>query len=271
MENLEGFKGRRLLAVDLDGTVLDTRKRLTERTKRALENANRGGFLVVPISGRIFSFLKRFQAACNLDGPVIGYNGAACMLPRSGRTLFADPVDVPLSHELLAFARARNLHINFYDKDCVYFDKAGEMADYYVKTFAVPHKLVDDLSAFGVPTIKVLLLVEAERVGAVVSEIKATFADRIDVSTSDATHVEILKAGVNKGQALRRLAAMLDLGAEDVLALGDGENDVPMLQWAGRSVAVANGHEKALAAAGEVIGHCDSEAVAGFLEAMHRQ
>jgi len=270
MEDLEAFKGRRLLAVDLDGTVLDSRKRLTERTRRALERANRGGFVVLPISGRIFDYLRSFHAACRLDGPVIGYNGAACMLPSTGKTLFADPLDAALARELLEFARERDLHVNFYDEDFVYFEKPGEMADYYVSTFKVPHKLVDDLDAFADATIKVVLLVELERVRGIADEVRRKFEGRVDVSTSDATHVEILKAGINKGTALSKLAAMLGLAPSDVLAFGDGENDVPMLRWAGRSVAVANGHRKALAAAGEVIGHCDEEAVAGFLEAMCR-
>jgi len=267
MPALDKFKGRRLLAVDLDGTVLDSRKRLTDRTKAALAHANANGFLVVPVSGRIFDYLKIFHADVGLDGPVIGYNGASCMLPETGETLFEDPIGVPLSIELLEFARKRNIHINFYDNELVYFEKQTEMSDYYIKTFGVPFRIVD-LGKFRKPTIKVVVLAAEKCVPEITRELRDCFGARIDISTSDATHVEILKAGANKGRALSRLAGMLELEREDVTAFGDGENDVSMLKWAGRSVAVANAHEKTKAVATDMIGHCDDEAVAGFLEAI---
>jgi len=266
MTELGSFGARRVVAVDLDGTALDGRKRLTERTRRALALVNRSGFLVVPVSGRIFGYLKQFHAECELDGPVIGYNGAACLLPSDDRVLFEEHIDVPLSHELLAFARERDVHVNFYSYDLVYFDRPGQMADYYVRTYGVPFEVVEDLSALGRPTVKVLMLAPETQASRIVGTLQNEFRGKIEVSLSEATHVEILKAGVDKGRALARLCGQLDIAREDVIAVGDGQNDASMIRWAGEGVAMSNAHENTREAADRVIGHCDGEALAEFLE-----
>jgi len=265
MTELESWRGRRILAVDLDNTVLDSSKRLSEPTRLALARANRAGFLVVPVSGRVFAFLKTFHASCELDGPVIGYNGASCMSPASGRVLFEEPVDPKLAERLLEFARARGAHVNFYADDLVYFDRPGPMADYYVKTFHVPFEQVADLAALGKPSVKVMLIAEADRVSALAEELKKVFAGEVDVSLSEPMHIEVLRAGVNKGRAIARLAGMIGAKAAQAIAIGDGENDVPMLRWAGRAVTVAGAHPKAIEAAEVVLGPADEDSVADFI------
>jgi len=256
--------------VDLDNTVLDSTKRLTEATRTALRDANRAGFLVLPVSGRIFDYLTRFHALCELDGPVIGYNGAACLLPAQGRMLFHEPIETPLARRILAFARERDVQVNFYVDDIVLFDRTGPMADYYVETFKVPHRVVPDLARIERPTTKMLFLVEPEKTPALSEALRAAFAGELDVSASDGTHVEILKAGVNKGAALTRLAEWLGADASQAIAIGDGENDAPMLAWAGLGVAVAGAHPRTREAADLVIGPADDESVAVFLRSLTR-
>jgi hydroxymethylpyrimidine pyrophosphatase-like HAD family hydrolase len=116
--------------------------------------------------------------------------------------------------------------------------------------------------------VKLLLRAPAPTVDELASLAHETVGDLVEVthsSTAD-TLLEMSAAGVSKGSGLAALCESLGIAADDVLAFGDMPNDLPMLRWAGHSVAVANAHPTVLAAAGEVTASCDEDGVARVLE-----
>jgi Cof subfamily protein (haloacid dehalogenase superfamily) len=233
----------KLLATDLDGTLLDSSGKIPERNKKALAEAVKKGVAVTISTGRMYNSALWFANQLGLsDTPLMCYNGS--MIRRAeGETIVHLKLDMDVARRLLAIFRERNMYVQSYIDDVLYVkDMAEEEARLYAKHFggdgqAIGDRLYDPASE---PT-KLLAMTEGlESSNAMIKEFRKTFGDRLYVTSSNENFVEMMNPSANKGKCLEKLADILGISMEDILAIGDGENDADMIKCAGIGIAMAN-------------------------------
>jgi Cof subfamily protein (haloacid dehalogenase superfamily) len=255
----------RLVAVDLDGTLIGADLRVSDTDRNAIARATAAGIEICIATGRLFSAGLPFAQALGLTGFLIPLNGAA-VFDVSARTMVrAVPLDISVAREALISLRAAGFRVQLYFGDHLYLDGRDERTEAYLRLSQVEPVMVDDLADLlegRMPQepgpMKVLGIGSEADVVREVAILGAKFGKRANVFRSLKQYIEVTDPKANKGTALRWIAASRGLDAASVAAVGDSDNDAPMLAWAGRSYAVANGTPMAREAAKTSVGPCGS-------------
>lgn len=256
-----------LVAVDLDGTVLGPGSALAPAGASALRRASRVGVVVALATGRMLRSARAVQERLGLAGPLLAYNGGLVVLP-DGRS-WTDPVPLPAARAIAEACRVRGYFLQAYFGDDLRVPLADPRAEAYAQLAAVPYA-VDPAAVWDMaqPPTKLLVIEPAARMPEVRAALAPAAAGRCELAHSYPHYLEISAAGVDKGTALARLAAALGVPRAAVMAVGDGENDLPMLRYAARAVAVANATPAAAAAAGTITAAPYGDGVAEALAAV---
>jgi Cof subfamily protein (haloacid dehalogenase superfamily) len=254
----------RVVAVDLDGTLLRTDKTVSRRTVAALAATIAAGVRVVIVTGRPPRFVRAVAAEAGLTGPAVCSNGAIVYDPVSDAMDIVRPLPILLAAQVarsvaevmpgaaFAIETGRHAlvgpgyrHVAARDTDRAYLEDLWSTSEVCVKLLAwSPAAVTDEMVA----------AVQAGAPGVVVSYSGA------------AGMIEISAPGVTKSVTLARLCEGWGIAAREVIAFGDMPNDLDVLRWAGTSVAVANAHADVLASADRVTAGHDEDGVAMVLE-----
>jgi Cof subfamily protein (haloacid dehalogenase superfamily) len=247
----------RLIALDLDGTLLDGRGGVPERNREALRAAAARGVAVALASGRMTPSITPTAEALGLDCPIIAYNGGMARLSRAGgrRIIFHRPLDARHGRALIDYCRGRYL-LNFYVDDVLYGEanpRLAGMMDLYSKQTGAHYEPVPDLGflADREPTKALIVTTPAER-ERLYGEWTERWGGEVNIVKTNPEYLEFLHRDANKGVALVELARALGLARGETMAMGDGDNDAPMLAAAGLGIAVANASALAKKSAAEV-------------------
>ncbi|WP_424950262.1 HAD family hydrolase [Deinococcus sp.] len=270
----------RLIATDLDGTLLHSDRTVSARTRAALDAARAAGLTVVPITARQPNGLRLIADEAGFDSHAICGNGAhGVRLNPDGtfETLFEEHLGVRaqtrLAHALLA-ARPEVRFASVRAGGSVFVGQEGyaELADYQDHK-RHPHELgrhtlEEVLGASSLKFIARSPLISPRELHAEVQKLglDQSGPDGFWATHSGAPFLEVLAPGVHKAWGLARLCALNAVQAGEVLAFGDATNDAEMLRWAGRGVAMANAEPEALEAADEVTLSNDEDGVAVVIE-----
>lgn len=237
---MRDFAPVRLLALDLDDTLLTEELTIPNSVISAIGAAREKGVQVVVATGRMFRSALPLARVAGVDGPLITYNGAL-VRALDGQTLSHHPVPKVEARELATLAAQHGLCLNFYIDDDLYVSCMDERAEYYHTISGVPPQVEPDLCRIltDAPT-KALIVDDPPQVEAWRARLSRHFGKRLSITISKPRFVEIMAPGVSKGVALAKLAASLQVEPANVMAVGDSFNDLPMLAFAGISVAVGN-------------------------------
>jgi len=256
----------RLVASDLDGTLLRSDGTCSERTRAALAAVESAGIQVVLVTARPPRWLHELADLVGEHGVVLCANGAFVYDVRSRRILREDCLPTGVVKEIANDLRNALPGIAFAVESRSGFGREQGFGDAYTTSQDVAAALLEELLD---PLPGKMLArcneVPADRFHRVVEQV---VGDRAVVSYSGAYGLaEISAVGVTKASALERWCATQGIDSEDVFAFGDMPNDLPMLEWAGWSVGVANAHPAVLAFVDEVCASNDDDGVAQVLEA----
>ena len=254
----------RLVASDLDGTLLRSDDSVSQRTLAALARTVAAGIRFVLVSARSPGWLAPEAARLGLDGIGICCNGAVVYDYEAERVIIHHPLAPETARELVHGLRLAAPGVVF---GCE--RPSGFIAETaYRPIFRPPDSIPRaDALAFVAEPVTKLVLQHPELSQPELHAIAAGFGDgQIEACYSGAGLVEVSAAGVTKGSALAELCAELEIERDAVIAFGDMLNDISMLEWAGRGIAVANAHAQVLAAADEVTASNDEDGVALVLE-----
>lgn len=267
----------RLIALDLDGTLLNSDKELSSRNRKALYSAAEQGIEIVPTTGRFFSAIP--EAIRNL--PFLHY-----AITINGAQVYDIVNDLVISATEIPCQRAMNI-MTYLDTLPVIYDcymrnwgwmtrsmweKADEFAPdaHYAKMIHDLRQPVDELKAFiaqeGYDIQKIQLFckdIDLHR--DLLQKLPERWPD-FAVSSAVSNNIELNHRDANKGQALMQLATHLNLDITQTAAFGDGLNDITMLQQAGIGIAMSNSTPEVLRMADEVTADCDHDGVAQFIE-----
>lgn len=266
----------RLIALDLDGTLLDSEKRLPPENYAALERAHSRGALIVPATGRYFAAMPETVRALPFLRYAITINGARVSNADDSEVLYT--ADLPLAQALDLMRWLDGLPVIY---DC-YMDNTGWMTasmqaraaefspdKHYLKMMRELRTPVPELKAFiaerGHDIQKVQFFTNDLDLRA---EVLQTCSERFPGTVASAScpnNVEINSAAATKGDALLGLSKALGIPVEQTLAFGDGLNDIAMLRAAGLGVAMGNASDAVKAAADEVTLSCDEAGVAAVV------
>ncbi|HMM19487.1 MAG TPA: Cof-type HAD-IIB family hydrolase [Selenomonadales bacterium] len=257
----------RLVAVDLDDTLLDRSLKISPRAKTAIRSAVDLGVTVTIATGRMYCSAAPYARELNLDVPLITYNGALIKSGVSGETLFHCPVDAATTSGILAVCRERRWHAQLYLDDELYVRERDEKTLVYEQIAGITARELGDgfYSTAGEST-KILIIADPAEVPHIRGYLTERFGEKISLAVSKPFFLEIVRNGVNKGKALDSLAGRLGVKTSEVMAVGDSGNDLDMLAYAGWSVAMGNASEAVKKAADAVTGANDADGVAEAIE-----
>jgi Cof subfamily protein (haloacid dehalogenase superfamily) len=251
----------RLAAIDLDGTLLRSDGSLSPRTREALAATP---LEIVIVSARGPRGVGEVVDAAGLAGTAIASNGAAIVDLATRRVIRERAIESEVAAALVADIRERLPGVLFGIERDAFAHEHGFAA--WNWTPPPDTRVGDALDLLEEPPRKLIVLHAEQALDAVADAVREVVGDRAAVYISGEWVVEISAAGVNKATALAELCEERGLDADEVIAFGDHQNDVPMLAWAGHGVAVENAHPDAIAVANELARSCDDDGVARVLE-----
>lgn len=269
----------KLIALDLDGTLLDPDKNLTRENYAALEKAANDGLLIVPTTGRFYPAMPESIRSLPFVRYVIAVNGARVTDTKTGEVLYQAEIPADEAVEIMTYLDTLPVIYDCFMNDAAYmsrcmWDRIPDFAPdkHYYKMLRELRQPVDDLKAFlreGDHSIQKTQFFFRDM--ALRRRLLRELPDRFPrhtVTSSVVNNIEITHKNANKGRALAALAERLGLGLEQTLAFGDDLNDVPMLETAGLGFAMANAGPEAKAAADRITLSNAENGVAAALQAV---
>ena len=208
---------------------------------------------MVAVTGRPFPGALPWVRRLGLPGPVICYQGAQ-VRALDGEMLLDNGVTHDVAADVIRFARDRDLHVQTYRDDRLLVERDRPEAHEYANHAGMEINLVPDLvEATGPTTPKVVIVAARERIEALLPEVRERFSGRLNAATSMPTYLEMTNPKSDKRRALEFLCGRLGITPDQAAAVGDGRNDLPMIEWAGLGAAVEGSPPEVLAAADLVV------------------
>lgn len=238
----------KLLVLDLDGTLTNTRKEVTEHTRTTLIKAQEQGLKIVLASGRPTYGIAPLANLLQLDkyeGYVLSYNGGEIIDWKTGELLYKNLLDPEVLPYLYQCANDNHFAIITYDGEYVlteYPDDEYVLKEALLNVMKI--KKVDNfLKAVQHPIAKCLIVGGPTRLAVLEKEMYNHLHDRMGVFRSEPYFLELVPKGIDKAQSLAVLLKEIGMTKDEMIAVGDGFNDLSMIKYAGLGVAMSNAQE----------------------------
>ena len=256
-----------LVAIDLDDTLLDEKQMLTERTIDTIRRVIASGVAVTIATGRMYCSTLPFAQKLGLTLPLITYNGALIKDHLTGEVLLHQPVPMDLASEVALLFREHGWYLQKYVEDRLIVENMDENALFYSNYAKVQAIAVgEEFYRMNAPSTKMLAMADAGSLDIMQAVLRERFGEKLYVAPSKKTFLEIINPAANKGNALAYLADRLGIPGSSVMAIGDSMNDMDMIVYAGRGIAMGNAHAAVKNAADDItLGNAD-DGVAAALE-----
>src|SRR4051794_29342472 len=257
----------RVVATDLDGTVVRSDGTISVRTRRALDAVAEADAMVILVTGRPPRWLHGIADATGHHGLAICANGAIVWDLHDERVVTSYPIDVSTVRDIAESLRAELPALGFAVESVN--APFGHEPSYRPRFAGDDQTLVAELEALlSQPVAKLLARHEGLTADELLARARAVVTEEVATLTHSSRDglLEISAAGVTKASTLTAVCVEHGFGPDDVVAFGDMPNDLPMLAWAGHSVAVGNAHPTVLEAVDEVTATNDEDGVAQVLE-----
>jgi len=262
---MEDYMDYKLIAIDLDDTLLRNDLTISHRAKKAIQAAIDTGTLVTFATGRMYRSALPYALDLGLDLPLITYQGALVKYA-DGRQVYHRPVDLTIAQEIIEFAKPSGLHINAYIDDELYMEAATHWGKQYAAIAKAPIHYIDLPTGLKQDLTKILFIGESDELDEMAQRLRERFVEAINVTKSKDIFLEISHPKATKGNALKELTEALDINREQVIAIGDNMNDFDMVKYAGCGVAVGNAVEALKEVADLVAKSNDDDGVAEVIE-----
>lgn len=262
----------KLIVMDMDGTLTNSEKKITPRTKEALIKAQKMGAKLVLASGRPTHGLYKEAHELQMDvygGILMSFNGARVIDFPSEKELYNHVVPKKCKRPIINNARALNMNVMIHDGAYVIVEKEeAYKSDYEASICNMEIKVVEDLNAY-VETYdpnKFLISAPSDYLKEQFEEFRLPFGDMLTICTSAPFYIEVVDNGIDKGTSLHQLCERLGVEKEEVIAFGDEMNDLTMLQYAGCGVAMGNAVKPIKLIANRITASNDEDGIADVIE-----
>lgn len=267
----------KLVCIDMDGTLLNSRKEISENTRLTLQRAHALGIKIVIATGRIFSNAAFYSNLVGVQSPVIASNGSFVREKDVDKVIYKCAIDSKKSIEIMNLCKKYKTKVNFYTPYGAFcssklfffimknFIQKKVSEPIFVKYFNSERGLCKNILENEGNIIKCEIV---HREANIINRLREALAEieDIEIASSSSRNIEITKKGVSKGKAVEKLAEYYGIKREEIIAIGDSENDISMIEFAGLGVAMGNALDKIKAKADYVTDTNNNEGVAKVIE-----
>ena len=256
----------KMIAVDLDNTLLDRQSLVTEHTVRAVRSAMEAGALFVLNSGRMPDSMISFYRQLSANAPMICYNGALTWDPRDGREIASLALDADVARAISRKAEKMGIYIQAFWGGSFYFPEHNELNAAYSRKAKVYGNAIHKPVSKSIPQPVYKMLMLGENMAQYLDTFREEFAGRCSFVLSTPTYLECVSSQAGKGVALIRLGETLGIAPEEIMAFGDEQNDLDMITRVKYGYAMANASEEVRSQAPFIAPAHDEDGVAQVLE-----
>ncbi|MBV8067753.1 MAG: HAD family phosphatase [Candidatus Eremiobacteraeota bacterium] len=262
------MKPPKLVALDVDGTLVGRDLKITAPVQSAVAALRRAGVACCLVTGRMYRATIPFARELSLDSPVICYQGAAIIDPVTDEVIAHTALSNEIVRELIAVTERDRMHLQLYRNDEYYCEARNRFSELYAALSMTQPVIVPSLrEAFAFsPATKAVVIADAPVAAEYAATLTRVFGGRATVTRSLPEFVEILDPAVDKGAALRFVAVRLDVDMSETMAIGDSWNDAPLLEAAGFAVAMGSSPPELRKIADAVVGDIAHDGVAEAIE-----
>ncbi len=235
----------KLLVLDLDGTLTNNKKEITPRTQHILMEAQERGLKIVLASGRptygIVPLAQQLQLQ-KFNGYILAFNGGLIIDCATGETIYQNLLDTSVYPYLYSKAKENDFPIlSYIDEYVVSEDIENQYVRYEAMLNKMPLKQIDSfLESITFPEPKCLIVGEPQRLAILENEMRSHLEGKMSVYRSEPFFLELLPMGIDKARCLEILLRGIGIEREEMIACGDGFNDLSMIQYAGLGIAMEN-------------------------------
>ena len=230
----------RLIATDLDGTLLNNEHKISDYNKKVISAVNEKGIKVILSTGRPTSAATKFLDDLNIETDMISFNGAM-ITDRNGNILYENNLESSIGKELIEIAKKYKIYYQgFLGERWNLSDAKSKWLNFYISIAKIDNYSVgfDNIKDFSFS--KFMFIGENEILKEIAEELDKKLKDKVYYAFSRPVYLEVHSPKVSKANALCFLLNKYDIKKENVMAFGDNNNDIEMLEIAGISVAVDN-------------------------------
>lgn len=257
---------KKVLVLDIDGTLTNSRKEITDKTRQAIWDAVLRGHKVVLASGRPTPGMRRYEEELKLaryGGYLLSFNGARIVECRTGEVIYQNTLSPGLVPGLYRYAREHRMGLVTYLGDTVI---SAFEPDEYVQLEAringLPVRVVENFPGFVDFDIqKCLMTAPGEQAAVYEKELQEKYSREASIYRSEPFFVEIMPQGVSKASSIEHMLPVLGVDREHVICCGDGYNDISMICYAGLGVAMANAQPAVKEAADYITASNDEDGI----------
>jgi Cof subfamily protein (haloacid dehalogenase superfamily) len=240
--------GYKLVVIDMDGTLLNSEDKVSEENKRVLKELHKKGVHVAIATGRIYTTARVYAKYLGIVTPLISSNGAMVKNLENDEKIYANPLSKEKCIKIIDTCRENNLHFYFFSEDTIFGERLEKRLLYFSewgKTLKeedrIKVEVVKDSKEIVAKEVIYKFGIQSDNIDALnfaIKELKSNLD--IEAKRSWMNIVDVTNKGVSKGNAVKNLAQSLGIKREEVIAIGDNENDISMLEYAGLGIAMAN-------------------------------
>ncbi len=243
----------KLICIDMDGTLLDNNHQVSEDNKKALIEAKEKGIIIALTTGRLFTSAKYYSDLIGIDAPIISSNGAYIKDKNSSKVLYENPLSLDESLEIYNISKKYSFNAYFNTHDTAISTTEFKENHAYKITnknipeedkikFIVSKDLTDTLIKLEGDILK-FIAVDNKDNSEEILKAKNEFIslNKYEVVISGPNNFEVMKKGTSKGNAVKYLSEMLNINKDEIMCIGDSENDLSMIRYAGIGVCMGNG------------------------------
>lgn len=236
----------KLIAIDIDGTLLNSDRKITTQVKETLTKAKKQGIYIVLCTGRPLLGVKEQLTELDLyqkDDYVITYNGSLVQATNTNEIIAQYSLTYEEFLEIEYMSRLYNVHLHTIDHHAIYTANR-DISKYTVHeaslvNMPLKYRTIDEMTP-NLSIIKTMMIDEPEILDRAIEQLPNSFLNKFTTVKSTEFYFEILHKEANKGNALKTLANHLGIKQEETMAIGDNENDLSMIEYAGIGVAMGN-------------------------------
>ncbi|GGG04686.1 Cof-type HAD-IIB family hydrolase [Paenibacillus abyssi] len=231
----------KLIAIDVDDTLLNDEIKVTEATKAVLAAAVAQGVTVTLATGRMFPSAKKIAMQVELNVPIITYQGALVKTLLDEQVLYERYVPTDAAKTLYHFCEEHGLHLQLYVNDVLYAKEDNDKIRAYSKLSNIPYTVEPNYEQLlEQPQTKMLIIDDPALLDQMAEKLQPLIGDRVHITKSKPHYLEFMHKEGTKGHAVQFLAEHIGCTMDQVIAIGDSWNDHEMLEVAGLGVAMGN-------------------------------
>ncbi|MBF7096671.1 Cof-type HAD-IIB family hydrolase [Alkalibacter mobilis] len=258
----------RLLALDIDGTLLDKENKIRDTVREAVKTTLKKGIEVAVLSGRNYDGMKMYIEELGLKGMAAAANGVQIVNIASNEIVCQKEMDPEISKDIINEAVKLDLTIVNFAGLMVYTEGFEGIPPEYIKPLNQKFVFIENIMEHvkeNTP-IKLLMVGERENLDEFRLYVEKSYGNELNVEYSMTNLLEVYSKGVDKGKALEYLMKFYGIGRHETLCIGDSENDIAMFQVSGTAVAMGNAPEHVKEKADQVTESSECDGVAFAIE-----